>query len=480
MTAADLLNGLWESALASAAAVVMVLLLRAQVRQRFGARVGYALWAMVPVAAMVMLLPGPVREVALAPMLELPGTAGAPAAAVQSVASFDWTWPLLSVWLVGAAWAFMRLARGQRRFTRSLGKLQQRADGLWQADATAGLPAVIGLRPRIVVPADFDQRFADGERHLIVAHERLHARRGDLPMNAAAAAIRCIYWFNPLLTLALDRFRRDQELACDQSVLARHPGSRRTYGEAMLKAGGVLSPAPLACQWSGHHPLKERITMLAAPLPTVRRQAAGRLLVLALASAVAYGAWAQQPERIETSPVEGSLVAGATDVTLDATPNRSRRQAAEDVARKAGLTLLNPEAISASENFSEALGPTPAVIALALISGKTPQTEAAGVRILDKPLVNGGEPDPTLGKAVGDRKVTITANSLPASTVARTIADELQLKFDGNMPGGDRKLTMQFNNVPAASVLQILGEETGTQASVSGGELKFVPLNEEG
>src|SRR3546814_10618324 len=73
------------------------------------------------------------------------------------------------------------------------------------------------------------------------------------------AALRCVYWFNPLLWIAADRFRRDQELACDATVVARHPHARRAYGEAMVKTQLSAMPAPLACHWFGGHPLKERI-----------------------------------------------------------------------------------------------------------------------------------------------------------------------------------------------------------------------------
>src|SRR3546814_16727473 len=87
------------------------------------------------------------------------------------------------------------------------------------------------------------------------------------------AALRCVYWFNPLLWIAADRFRRDQELACDATVVARHPHARRAYGEAMVKTQLSAMPAPLACHWFGGHPLKERIAMLKHPLPGTRRTA---------------------------------------------------------------------------------------------------------------------------------------------------------------------------------------------------------------
>jgi beta-lactamase regulating signal transducer with metallopeptidase domain len=107
---------------------------------------------------------------------------------------------------------------------------------LRQADAVAGLPAAIGLlRPIIVVPSDFEQRYSDEQQALMRTHEREHIARGDLALNAIVALLRCVYWFNPLLHYAVRHYRHDQELSCDQRVIRRHPQARRAYGEAMLK-----------------------------------------------------------------------------------------------------------------------------------------------------------------------------------------------------------------------------------------------------
>lgn len=393
MSGAEMLRMLWETTLATSAACLLALALRRPVRRLAGARVGYALWAMVPAAAIAVLLPAPVRIVALRPLAGLAGGVGA-AAPVPGLAGFDASGWLLAAWSAGAAWFAWRLWRRQRQFLRSLGTLRRRDDGLWQADAVDGLPAVFGLRPKVVVPADFETRFATVERMLMVAHERQHARRGDLLANAFAAALHGLHWFNPLLPFALARFRRDQELACDQSVLACHPGTRRIYGEAMLKAGGVPAYAPLACQWSGIHPLKERIAMLATPQPALRRRIAGGAVVLAVTSVLAYGAWAQQPQRIELPTATADAGAAEAGVPAD----------------------------------------------------------------------------------VRNRKLTLQTVEMPAEAVARQVAGELGLAFQGPMPHEERKLTLDFRDVSAASVLQILADETRSRAQVSGGRLRFVPM----
>ncbi len=203
---------------------------------------------------------------------------------------------LLATALAGALLAMAGLLRQQRRFVRGLGTLRRRDDGLWQAQATAGLPAVLGLwPPRIVLPADFERRYTAQEQRLVLLHEQVHLRRGDIAVNALLAALQCVYWFNPLLPLALRRCREDQEFSCDERVIARSDGARRSYGNAMLKTGLALSSLPLGCHWQDRHPLKERIAMLKRPVPGKGQWFGMLLLAAGVSLALGFAAWAAQP-----------------------------------------------------------------------------------------------------------------------------------------------------------------------------------------
>lgn len=294
MASAELLAWVFEGTFAATLATALVLLARRPARRLFGGQATYGLWTLVPVSLLAALLPasGQIAEgsVMKAPLAIVQVQA-------QSVAEGTGTGSLLlAAWLAGLLGTAILAALAQHRFVRSLGRLQLRADGLHQASTGTGLPAAIGLlRPRIVVPSDFDLRYDAGERELMRLHEQLHIRNGDLLANAAATAVRCLFWFNPLVHVAWPLFRHDQELACDQRVLARHPASRRCYGEAMLKTQLAAVPLPLACNWGYGHPLMERIAMLKQPLPSSRRRFAGTAAVCVLASAVAFTAWAAQP-----------------------------------------------------------------------------------------------------------------------------------------------------------------------------------------
>jgi TonB family protein len=318
MTAvADLLQALFETTMASTAALLLVLALRRRLRVAFGATVAYAAWALVPVAAIAVLLPAATRPVMAMPMMQVLVAAPAATPLAEAAVSIDWRLWLGVAWMLGALFAVLRFARQQREFRQRLGVLQRRADGLQQAQAVDGLPAAMGLwKPTIVLPADFDARYSSEQRTLMVAHERMHIVRGDLHANALTTALRCVFWFNPLLHLAARHFRHDQELACDLRVIARHPHARRAYGEAMFKTQLALHPLPLGCYW-GSHPLKERIAMLKQPVPSLTRWIGGAALVAVLALGVGFAAWSSQPGRVVAREVPAGHVMSQIAVSID-------------------------------------------------------------------------------------------------------------------------------------------------------------------
>lgn len=264
MTSTDMLTWLIEATLATTAALPSILLLRSPLRRRFGAAVPYALWTLMPAAVIAVLLPGPttvlMREVTAQQV-----SVGMSHVSASSAATYPDTavW-LCAIWLLGTCVAILRLGMQQRRFEHSLGRLRNLGDGLWEAEVAAGLPAALGLlRPMIVVPSDFDTRYTAEERQLMHTHERMHIVRGDLHLNALVVLFRVVFWFNPLLHVAARYFRLDQELACDQRVMTRHPQSRRVYAEAMFKTQLAAQPLPLGCHWlafnrdGSHHSRRE-------------------------------------------------------------------------------------------------------------------------------------------------------------------------------------------------------------------------------
>ncbi len=273
--------------------VVLVLLLRPWLVRRFGAGVAYAAWTMLPLLVVAASVPAsePVQNLRAQVMTRIEPWLGGAAPTPPEPTLPLWPWLLLALWAVGLLIFAARLVWLQRQFMRGA-----RLEGnLWVGPPGSG-PALVGVfRPRLLLPADFERRFDAGQRTLVLAHEAVHRQRADNHWNALAAGLCLLHWFNPLAWLALRRLRADQELACDASVMARHPGSEATYARALLltQDPDASVASPLCASWQSAHPLVERIEMLKNPPARKRRLVLGYAFLacvslsgLALAQAV--------------------------------------------------------------------------------------------------------------------------------------------------------------------------------------------------
>ncbi len=316
----DLLALLGEGLVASSTAIMLVLALRGSWSRWFGATALPLLWLLVPAALLAVALPARVEVVDAAVLIPTARETGAVeatmATSTAATVASDLT---IALWLLGSAVSAVHFLRLQRRFRRLLGRIVDRGDGIKRAESTVIGPAVLGLlRPQIVVPADFEQRFDAEQQALILTHERSHLRRGDLFANALATALRTIYWFNPLIHYAAVRMRHDHELASDADVLNQHPHARRRYADTLLNAQLAVPGLPVGCLWQSSHPLKERIIMLKqAPLPR-SRISLGLATGLVLTLGVSALAWSMQPARQSaagesTDPTPTTVAANAGD-----------------------------------------------------------------------------------------------------------------------------------------------------------------------
>ena len=350
--------------LAMAAAVVLVSLLRRPLRAQFGAPIAYAIWFLVPVAGMASLLPprviaAPVivTQVPVAPVSvighiaysalsvtdRLTGQSALVLAVPPASAHAMPELLLFAVWVLGAGFMVLYLARLQLRF---------------HAAARAGRagPAVLGfITPRIVTPDGFQDRFTVQEQAAILAHEHVHLARQDARINTLAALLRCLCWFNPLIHLGARWLRIDQELACDAAVVA---GAipRRDYAKALLKSQIVVTTLPLGCNWPGaQHPLIERIDLLKRKPPGAARRLAGASLVLLAATLAGLSAWAAQP------PVAAKATAARRPaMTLAALPVAAPDQTAQEPVADANPASSSDADASENADPDGAVSATPA------------------------------------------------------------------------------------------------------------------------
>lgn len=318
----ELMQWVVEAATVTTIAIVLVLALRPALVRMFGIRAAVLIWSLVPLALFASSLPA--RSIDVAPasdirtVISLDGLGQVAAAAQEVGQSLPISWRIAAsiAWLAGAALMLLVLAYRQNRFRRLLGSLHPAGRRLFASDRFAAGPALLGvLRPSVILPRDFERRFGTRQRRLMLAHEYTHLKRGDPFWNLAAAGFRCLFWFNPLVHIAATRFRHDQELACDATVLASRLGARRAYAAALL---AQQDDSPVPAFGFGAHPLKERIRMLAKSRNTsARRHRVGSSLAIALALAMATIAWAANPQSESAGAGVGEQFAFDIEVAVD-------------------------------------------------------------------------------------------------------------------------------------------------------------------
>lgn len=300
----------WQLQLALTLATLLVALLRRPCRAWFGAERACQLWLLPLLAALASQLPHPAAASPALPPLVLKVAASAQALPVlkHGTVHFSWLVGLFALWLLGAAGVGVHAWWAQRLYRRGLEGAQRvpepslRWPVLRSLDQTRG-PATVGAwRPSIVLPADFESRYGEAERRLILAHEACHALRGDGAWMLCAQLVAAACWFHPLAWWALRAVRHDQELACDAAVLRDCRSERMTYARAMLKTQSMAFVLPVGCCWLSRHPITERIAMLKQNQPGIVGRHAGAALLTSLAIVLAGAVYAaNQPSAAQAS-----------------------------------------------------------------------------------------------------------------------------------------------------------------------------------
>jgi len=317
----------WLLILAFTAAALLAAALRRPCRRLFGAERAFQLWLLPPLALLASQLP----HAAEAPVTVLPSvvfaiTSAASALPAHAAApnALDWRAGVALFWLAGTLASLGLAVIAQSRYRVRLRGAS--AVHEWRlpwpvlraGDPGVG-PALVGAwRSRIVLPADFEQRYDATEQTLILAHEVAHARRGDGWWCLLARILAALCWFHPLAWWALAALRHDQELACDAAVLREHGARRRSYANAMLKTQSAAFALPVGCTWSPRHPLTERIAMLNSK-PRFSGRHIGAIAVSAIAGVVAAAVYAAVPASSASAPVSDRYTL-KVDIGFDGQP----------------------------------------------------------------------------------------------------------------------------------------------------------------
>jgi beta-lactamase regulating signal transducer with metallopeptidase domain len=134
---------------------------------------------------------------------------------------------LAGLYLAGFALFATRLLRARRQASRLLRDARP-ADPAWPPLAGVDLresdqvelPITVGsLRPVVLVPTA-GRTWLPAWQRAVLAHEAAHVRAADPLLQLLAELAGVLYWFHPLVHLAVRKLRTERELAADDAALA--------------------------------------------------------------------------------------------------------------------------------------------------------------------------------------------------------------------------------------------------------------------
>jgi beta-lactamase regulating signal transducer with metallopeptidase domain len=174
---------------------------------------------------------------------------------------------LLAVWAIGVAAVLLRLAIGTVIVARLARRGHRVDDGGWLSLATRlasalhidrpltllrgdrlGVPVTWGVvYPVVLLPEDADE-WPEERRRYVLVHEMAHVKRLDALTQLVGQLALALFWFDPLIWIAVRRMQLEREHACDDYVL-RHGTQPSRYAADLLEMVQSLgSPAHRAAQ----------------------------------------------------------------------------------------------------------------------------------------------------------------------------------------------------------------------------------------
>jgi uncharacterized protein (TIGR03435 family) len=223
-------------------------------------------WARVPsppISPIIDYGSGPLGSSA-----QLQGASTAPSARPRHVGNGLPVIP--SLWIAGTVILLLRFLvqlRNLRRLrlaSRAAGRLSGRVTLL--ENEIIGAPVTWGIfRPVILVPAGFVQLPGES-RSQALRHEMAHIENHDFALRILAEIARAAIWFQPLIWIVRLRLREEQELACDNRVVAAD-GKPSAYAKLLLDwdAGLVASDSSIALGMASRSCLRRRLYALLDP-----------------------------------------------------------------------------------------------------------------------------------------------------------------------------------------------------------------------
>jgi beta-lactamase regulating signal transducer with metallopeptidase domain len=145
---------------------------------------------------------------------------------------------LAALWLIGAMIVLIRLAIGTWRVNQLAREGSRVEDGVWLSltqrlanrlgvsrpltllrGERLAVPVTWGIvYPAVLLPQDADE-WTEERRRFVLVHEMAHVKRFDALTQLLAQLAAAVFWFDPLVWVAVHRMRVEREHACDDYVL---------------------------------------------------------------------------------------------------------------------------------------------------------------------------------------------------------------------------------------------------------------------
>jgi beta-lactamase regulating signal transducer with metallopeptidase domain len=256
----------------------------------------------------------------------------------------SWTSLVFLVWALGASallgWLLMtglyvrRALRDAEPVDRSWYRLEsdlrariglRHAVPLLKSNRTSTAVTTGVFFPIVILPIDAD-RWSKARRQLVLAHELAHVKRKDGLIELLASIAVVLHWFNPLVWMAVARFRIERERDCDNAVL--NDGVRPSeYASLLLDiaadVSGLGRPVWRLSTISQSSNLKNRLLCILNPTvdrTTGNRRCAMKAVALILAVIVPislFGVWDTKAEEKKPPPPPKEEVAKKMSMTWE-------------------------------------------------------------------------------------------------------------------------------------------------------------------
>lgn len=130
---------------------------------------------------------------------------------------------LITVWIAGMVMFVFMVGVEYVRLWKITRCSCEQTKGIFVTD---GIPTAFTMgcfNPRIYIPSDADNASVS----FLMDHEKVHVAKRDFLQKQIALAVLCVNWYNPAMWLAYFAFSSDQEIACDEAVVAEYDVEKR-------------------------------------------------------------------------------------------------------------------------------------------------------------------------------------------------------------------------------------------------------------